>query len=75
MAKTAKKIGNVWYSVDAEYTVSATSDGASITRGDGCIAHFSTIEVADEAAEWLAAGTVKDSTFIWVDPINGEQQQ
>lgn len=63
----AKKIGNVWYTDDAEYAVRHTASGAAVVRGDGSYAEFLSIDDAEEAAEALANGESDDSEYEWVD--------
>ena len=66
MAK-ATKIGNVWYTDDAEYAVRETSSGTAVVRGDGSYAEFIDSGEAEVAAELLANGEKDDSDYEWQD--------
>lgn len=57
----ATKIGDGWYTDDAEYVVS----GSKVTRGDGSYCRMSSYEEAMEAAELLAKGEKDDADYDW----------
>ena len=67
----AKRIGDGWYTDDAEYVVSGTMSGHKVTRKDGRYCEFlgacgmSSYEEAMEAAELLAKGTNDESEYYW----------
>lgn len=63
----AKRIGNGWFTDDAEYVVGQTYSGWTVTRGDGCYAEFLGFDEAMEAAEMLATGERDDSDYLWSD--------
>ena len=69
MLKAAKKIGDVWYTDDAEYGVRQTASGWAVFRGDGCYAEFHGSDDAEEAAELLARGQKDDSDYLWNDGL------
>ncbi len=63
----ANKIGEVWYTEDAEYGVRRTHSGYAVVRGDGSYAVFASSEQAEEAAEALARGDKDDAEYDWHD--------
>lgn len=62
-----ERIGDTWYSADAEYTVRHTHSGYSVVRGDGSYAEFLGSDEAEEAAQRLAAGDASDDEYEWTD--------
>lgn len=64
----AERIGDVWYTDDAEYGVSQTApDTWVVRRGDGSWTECDSQESAEETAEELANGDLSDDDFVWND--------
>ncbi len=63
---TANRIGNTWYTEDAEYSIKT----CTVSRGDGDYIVLDTEGEAEDAAEQLATGHAQDSDYAWSEPIN-----
>lgn len=70
-SNVAKRVGDGWYTGDAEYVVSGMASGSRVTRGDGMYFEvigacgMSSHEEALEAAELLARGEKDDADYNW----------
>lgn len=62
-----RKIGDTWYTDDAEYGVIGTASGWAVRRGDSSYAEFLDSADAYEAAELLAKGERDDADYLWRD--------
>ena len=63
----AKRIGDTYFTDDAEYAITNTASGSAVVRGDGSFAEFLSRDEAEEAAEMLANGDKDDNDYYWSD--------